>query len=224
MMIALYVEDLLLAVNDVIGIKWMDDELSRRFEMKDLDEAKVILGLDIHRNRTGHALLISQERYSGKIFDRFGMEESRPLPTPMELGFGNLQKYGTGLAHVDKPIYRPYREAFGCLMYLMIGTRPDLAFDVGKLSQHCEDPMESHWVGVKRTFRYVNGTRDLSLYYYRCRECKTIGYSDYDWTGCLKDKTSTSGYIFSLGDLPLVGLPGNRPSWIHLHARRSTLD
>ncbi|CDF35378.1 unnamed protein product [Chondrus crispus] len=57
----------------------------------------------------------------------------------------------------------PYREAVGSLMYLMVGTRPDLAYAIGKLSQHSANPCESHWAGVKRVMRYVQGTRNLGI-------------------------------------------------------------
>eukprot|EP00171_Calliarthron_tuberculosum_P016967 IDg16967t1 len=40
----------------------------------------------------------------------------------------------------------------------MIGTRSDLAFAVGKLTQHCEKPLASHWTAVKRVLRYISGT------------------------------------------------------------------
>lgn len=55
-------------------------------------------------------------------------------------------------------------------MYLMIETRPELAFSVGKLSQFCKSPTQDHWSAVKRLMRYVRSTlnlesafRDLSI-------------------------------------------------------------
>mgnify|MGYP001763361097 CR=1 FL=1 len=53
----------------------------------------------------------------------------------------------------------PYRNAVGCLMYLMVGTRPDLAAAVGVLSQFAADPCPTHWQALKRVFRYIQGTR-----------------------------------------------------------------
>ena len=57
------------------------------------------------------------------------------------------------MAHV------PYRNAVGCLMYLMVGTRPDLAAAVGPLSQFASDACPKHWQALKRVFRYVQGTK-----------------------------------------------------------------
>ncbi len=51
LIIALYVDDLLIAGDDMSGISWIKGELSKRFEMKDMGEAKVCLGLEITRDR-----------------------------------------------------------------------------------------------------------------------------------------------------------------------------
>ena len=82
----------------------------------------------------------------------------------------------------DKPASRdiPYREAIGCLMYLMIGTRPDLAFSVRKLSQFCENPLEKHWLALKRLLRYLRATRDLAITYSADIGFQPYGYSDSD--------------------------------------------
>ncbi len=47
MLIALYVDDLLIAGNEYRSIAWIKGELRKRFEMKDLGEARVCLGLEI---------------------------------------------------------------------------------------------------------------------------------------------------------------------------------
>jgi len=60
------------------------------------------------------------------VLDKFGMAECNPIATPLEVGL-QLAKSGKS----DESL--PYREAVGSLMYLMVGTRPDLAFAVGKL-------------------------------------------------------------------------------------------
>lgn len=41
-----------------------------------------------------------------------------------------------------------YRQAMRSIMYLMIGSWPDLAYAIGKLSQHCKNPKEEHWIAV----------------------------------------------------------------------------
>lgn len=59
----------------------------------------------------------------------------------------------------------PYRQAVGALMYLMTGTRPDIAYAVSVASKNLENPSEKDWVRVKRIFRYLKGTLDKGIIY-----------------------------------------------------------
>jgi len=51
----------------------------------------------------------------------------------------------------DMPL--PYRAPVGSLMYLMFGTRPDLAFAVEKLRRFVSDYTKDHWASVKRVLQ-----------------------------------------------------------------------
>ena len=77
----------------------------------------------------------------------------------------------------------------GALMYLAIGTWPDIAYAVGKLAQFNNNPGQTHWQAVKHVFHYLKGTIDLKLTYCANKSCLSshpfITYSDSDHTGCL---------------------------------------
>ena len=79
----LYVGDMLIASGDLTEIQKMKESLSREFEMKDLGKASRILGMDIVRNRHKGTLVLSQEAYIEKILKSFGMEDSKPVTTPL---------------------------------------------------------------------------------------------------------------------------------------------
>ncbi|CDF39897.1 unnamed protein product [Chondrus crispus] len=181
MLIALYVDDLLLAGSDIHAMKWMKGELNKRFEMKDLSEAKVCIGLEIQRDRTIKTLSLTQTKYALNVLDRFKMSTCNPSLTPMEQG-----RKTTNSIENDSETKAPYREAVGCLMNLMVGTRPDLAYAIGKLSQHSANPCESHWAGVKRVMRYVQGTRNLGIVFdNKSKSPNLLGFSDADWAGSI---------------------------------------
>src|SRR5258708_33757366 len=65
----------------------------------------------------------------------------------------------------DKMAKVPYREAIGSLMYASVATRPDISHAVSTLSRFLDNLGQSHWEAVKRVFRYLPGTRSLSLTY-----------------------------------------------------------
>jgi hypothetical protein len=56
----------------------------------------------------------------------------------------------------------------------------------------------SHWNGIKKSLRYIQGTKYLMLTYKRLYSLDIVGYSDLDYAGCLDTKKSTSCYVFKL--------------------------
>ena len=196
MLIALYVDDLLLAAKTRTQISWMKNMLRERFDMKDLGEARVCLGLEITRNRDERKLWLSQQSYMEKIVERFGMNESKPVATPMEEPNSPDERLELISDNEETATDVPYREAIGSLMYLMIGSRPDIAYAVGKLARFCENPKWKHWIAVKRVLRYVNGTWNMGLCYDGVKGGGVYGYTDSDWAGDVSDRKSTSAYVF----------------------------
>jgi len=93
-----------------------------------------------------------------------------------------------------------YQQIIGSLMYLVTGTRPDLAYTVSALSQFSSKPTTQHMGVLKQVLRYLKGTRDLKLTYTKSPSNKVnlAGFSDADFGGDRNDRKSTTGYIFQL--------------------------
>ena len=71
----LYVDDILLASNDMVLLLDTKSLLSKKdFEMKDLREASFVIGIQIQRDRTRGILGLSQKVYIDKVLDRYGMK------------------------------------------------------------------------------------------------------------------------------------------------------
>ena len=52
-------------------------EMSKTFDMKDLANAKHILGMEIFRDKKDDNLWLSHERYIEQILERFNMKNSK---------------------------------------------------------------------------------------------------------------------------------------------------
>ena len=61
---------------------------------------------------------------------------------------------------VDRP---RYQSAIGCLLYLSIGSRPDITFAVNRLAQFASAPNIDHWQAVLRLISYIHGTASLGI-------------------------------------------------------------
>ena len=57
--------------------------LSSNFEMKDMGEASYVLGLKIVRDRAKRFLGLSQETYIKRMLERYHMQDSKPMDTPV---------------------------------------------------------------------------------------------------------------------------------------------
>jgi len=90
-------------------------------------------------------------------------------------------------------------------MYAVLGTRPDIAFAVTKLSQYNHEPCTSHLMEAKRVLPNLKSTRKYGLWFSKDESSgllgphKLIGYTDADWAGNPQDRKSISRYIFFLG-------------------------
>ena len=71
--LVLYVDDILLATNDIGLLHETKRFLSKQFEMKDFGDASFVLGIQIYRDRSRGILKLSQKIYIDNVLKRFGM-------------------------------------------------------------------------------------------------------------------------------------------------------
>ncbi|XP_073960556.1 uncharacterized protein [Choristoneura fumiferana] len=89
----------------------------------------------------------------------------------------------------------PFRQAVGALSYLMVATRPDIAFSISVVSRKIENPSTEDVIKVKRIMRYLKGTESRGLIYKRSVSTGLESYSDADHGGDLDTGHSTSGIL-----------------------------
>ena len=93
----------------------------------------------------------------------------------------------------------PYQQLVGSIMYLMVGSRPDIAFSVGVLCQYMHKPGIEHWRAAQRVLRYLQGSRELCLTFTRSSNGDTLmGYCDASFGDNVDDGKSTTGAFFTL--------------------------
>ena len=60
--------------------------MSNNFEMKDLGNASYVLGIQIYRDHSKDILRLTQKGYIKKFLQRYGMQDSKSLNTPIAKG------------------------------------------------------------------------------------------------------------------------------------------
>jgi hypothetical protein len=129
------------------------------FDMKDLREAKQILGIEIHRDKKYGKLWLSQQKYVEKILMRFGMNNLKCiqiyLDSHLNLSshlFPSNDEYNDYMSRV------PYDNAVGSLMYAMLSNRPDISHAIGVVNSYMENPGKENWETMKWVLQYLRGT------------------------------------------------------------------
>ena len=102
---------------------------------------------------------------------------------------------------LDEESKERYQSAVGSLIYLMLGTRPDISFAVSILSRFTAFPRTKHEEALHHLFRYLRATPKIGITY-RSKDSDPIpfGFTDANFGGTIvrDDRRSTSAYVMML--------------------------
>ena len=197
--LVLYVDDILLMGNEISLMEQTKNSLKTIFSMKDMGDAKYILGIKIYRDRSRRLIGLSQCVYIDKILERFHMEKSKkgsvPMSTSVQL---SKSQCAATLEEIEYMKDVPYASAIGSIMYAMTCTRPDVSYALSMTSRHQASPGPEHWKAVKNILRYLNRTKNRVLVYGGQTDLIAEGYTDASFMTDPDDRRSQSGYVFLL--------------------------
>lgn len=192
LIVAIYVDDFLIFFKDPTIRDELKLKLSTKFHMKDMGRAKTCVGMTIDYEKD--FISINQEAYANDVLKRFGMADCKPVGSPCDPS----QKLISGTDDLEETADIPYREAVGSLLFLVQGTRPDLAFAVSNVSRFNDKHNSTHWIAVKRIMRYLRGTSGHRIAYQRKPSEPINGFVDADYGNEIEERRSFSGYVFLL--------------------------
>jgi len=159
--------------NIVIGIIYVDDALfcgpnkavvdaikaqfMCKWECRDLGEPNEFLRMQI--TCKGRAIHLDQCAYLQKVIECCGMLNAKSTSTPLPAGYYAAKN----TEPVDADLCSRFQMVIGSLLYLMLGTRPDIAFAVTHLSHHAVNPSQDHLNKTLYICHYLIGTSTYSL-------------------------------------------------------------
>jgi hypothetical protein len=200
-LLLLYVDDILLIYtgnDDSSGVK---ERIKNRYQITDLGPVKRFLGLEIERDIKRKSITLSQSEYIKSILHRYQMQSSHSVSSPMDpnIDLNNLNCHDKIVA--DRNLYL---SIVGSLMYVALGTRPDISFSVTVLSRYNVQPLQMHLTAAKRVLRYLKNTEHYKLHFIGQsipseseNALGICGYTDSDWAGNTLNRRSVGGCIFS---------------------------
>ena len=117
-LLVLYVDDILLAANDIDLLIERKQLLFNHFDMKDIGEASYVLGIQVLRDRSSGIMRLSQQKYIECIMKMFNMQSCSSGKAPILKGdiFSKGQCPHNDIER-DQMKAIPYSSVVGSLMY-----------------------------------------------------------------------------------------------------------
>ncbi|XP_060969612.1 uncharacterized mitochondrial protein AtMg00810-like [Cannabis sativa] len=168
----IYVDDVILAGNNLVEMETLKVHLNNKFQLKDLGDLK---------------------HYAFQMLEDLGHLGCKPVNTPMEANLKLSQDEEDRLA--DPKLCR---RAIGKLQYLTI-TRLDISFSVNKLSQFLVTPKAIHMKATERVLQYVKNCPGQGLFFPATSEIQLKAYTNADWGTYPDTRRSTTGIFIFLG-------------------------
>jgi hypothetical protein len=155
--------------------------------------------MKIVRDRHKKTLTIDQIDYANKIVKRFGQENCKPVTTPLPGGYKPQSFKGVATAQNRSK----YQSIIGSLLYLTLGTRPDIAYAVILMSQFMTNPSEEHINKALHIVKYVSSTTNAKITYDGKNKEGLVAYADADWGSDHDTRKSVTGYVVKLAGAPI---------------------
>ena len=169
-----YVDDILFIGPNKSFIASKKAMFMELWECRDLGDCKEFLHMRIER-RDGK-IYLDQTIYLQKVLQRFGMTNAC-YATPLPAGYKPLEN----TEPADSNLRSKFQSVIGSLLYIMLGTHPDIAYAVTKLSQFAANLSCEHLDKALYICCYLAGTADYALVYDGPSNKGLIAYTDSNW-------------------------------------------
>ncbi|ODM15243.1 hypothetical protein SI65_09184 [Aspergillus cristatus] len=199
LIIAVYVDDIVIFGKDAKDIDVVKQKLKEFHPMTDSGLVRKLLGIRFTWGRD-RSIRLDQESYARQILEEFGMADCKPASTPIGPSV-KLETPDSSL--LGRAEHKLFRRLIGRLIFLVIATRPDIAFAVNQLSQYLAEPRKVHLAAAKHVLRYVKSTIGYGLMFSAKGSPKGLyAYADSAYANSAKNR-STTGFIFFINGTPI---------------------
>ena len=146
--------------------------------------------MSIIRDRSEGTQKLSQEKYIGKLLEKFSIQDAKTRSTPLATHFNLTKKQSPKRMKTRKDMAKvPYASTVGSLMYIMVCIRPNITHAVKVVSRFMSNPGKEHWEAVNWLLRYLKGTSKIALCFHK-KNVILEGFSNADLGGCLDIRKS----------------------------------
>ena len=148
--LTVHVDDCMVIRHPPSAIKRFKVKINKKYKITDLSTCTWLLGIQLNRDLAKKTISLPQLPYIESIMTRFNFDDLKPSSIPIDpcqlLGRSQCPSSLTNIAQMKNVLYR---EAVGALMYISMGTCPDIMFAVSTVAQFLDNLAWVHWEALK---------------------------------------------------------------------------
>ena len=133
--VLIFVDNILISGSCANEIEILKTNLNKSFKMKDMGLLNYFLGISVEQDVNNGIIILNQKQYLENVLRKFYMLNCKPVDTPMDCNF-DYESLERDKSESDETENK-CRQIIGCIMYAMLGTRPDLCSSIVKVSKLC---------------------------------------------------------------------------------------
>ena len=181
----------------------------RKWKCQDLGEATKFLHMHIKRH--GHKINIDQCAYLDKVIECFGLQNANSTPTPLPQGYYPICNDGP----LNPPLCTKFQTIIGSLLYIMIGTWPDIAYTVTALLKHSANSTKEYVSKVLYIYCYLLGTPNAVLHFNGNQDQGIIASTNADWASNPNNYKFQTGWFLKLAGCTFSWCSHQQPTVAH---------
>jgi hypothetical protein len=194
--VLVYVDDLLFVVTAHQRFKEVRVMLESKFTLVYLGIVKKFLGVAIEV--ADGVVSWSQAHYIRAVGKRFGIvvdANAKEKCLPIRGDVREILRMVDAEQDEEALSDGEYRQLMGCLLWVAMMTRPDVAWYIGRLSQFFGAPRVRHMNAAMDVLTYLVESADLPMFFKRVECMRVVVYSDSDWANDVPTRKSVSGNV-----------------------------
>lgn len=191
LVIHLHVDDSLVFCDNITLLTAFETFIHSQYELKWTTDLTLYLGIKLDINSHKNTIKISQPQYVESILDCFAMINCKATESPLSTKTSLLP--GTA-EDVESAQDLPFQQLVGCLQWLALTTRPDIAYAVSQVSRFNSAWTLEHWMAAKHILRYLKGTPTVGITFDETPLNISV-YSDSDFSQCPTTRRSVTGFV-----------------------------
>jgi hypothetical protein len=178
--LGLYVDDIYYFSESREVEEYFETTINTKIDIEFNGQVGYFLGINFQCKRhkdNSISILLNQESFIDNLADMADITDDMNLPiTPYRSGYP-IDKIPTIPADQANDSYVKFMQKFiGCLNWLSISTRPDIATITNMIAKYTIIPTKGHIDAVKRVIKYLKGTKSKGLLFSTSPTSKISAY------------------------------------------------